>query len=385
MGQKKLNIVYIVQTLHVVGGLERIQTEKMNALVATGRYRVSVVCVCQKEGTPNAFPLSREVQQICLGQVFDPKQPFRSNPVRFFIGWMKWRRQSRQFLNEALNALRPDVVVATVNHIPNGFCRLKAKTVIESHCNLSETLRGRLIPWYSRWAIAHVARRVSAVVTLTRSDALQWTFAHRMEVIPNFSLMNAAGPCGYRSRRVLAVGRICEQKGLDLLVEAWKTVALRHPDWHLDIYGEGDQRKALHQQIDRQGLSGHVTLHPATNDVASAYASAAFYVMSSRYEGFGLVLIEAMRCGLPCVSFDCPSGPSEIITDGRDGILVPYRGLSREEQVDGLAQALCRMLDHEEQIPVMGKAAQETSRKYTAGSVIPMWERLFEGIFSENT
>ncbi len=380
MDQKKLSIVYIVQTLAVVGGLERIQTEKMNALSATGRYRVSVVCVCQEEGTPNAFPLSADVRQVCLGQVFDPKQPFRSNPVRFFLGWMKWRRQSEKRLKAALSVLRPDVVVATFNHIPNGFYRLKAKTVIESHCNLSDTLSGRLMPWYSRMAIARDARHVSAVVTLTRDDAALWTFARRVEVIPNFTCQQAVGPCDYRSRRVVALGRIYEQKGFDLLLDAWKTVAERHPDWHLDIYGEGEQRDALQRQIADGGLSQAVTLHPATVDVAAAYASAAFYVMSSRYEGFGLVLIEAMRCGLPCVSFDCPSGPLEIITHGRDGIIVPYRGLSRKEQVDNLAQALCRIMDHEEELPVMGRAAQAASQWYTAENVIPMWERLFAGL-----
>ncbi len=380
MDQKKLSIVYIVQTLAVVGGLERIQTEKMNALSATGRYRVSVVCVCQEENTPNAFPLSTDVRQLCLGQVFDPKQPFRSNPLGFFLGRMKWRRQSKKRLKATLCALRPDVVVATVNHIPNGFYRLKAKTVLESHCNLSDTLRGRLMPWYSRMAIARDARHVSAVVTLTRDDAALWTFARRVEVIPNFTCQKAVGPCDYRSRRVVALGRLYEQKGFDLLVDAWKTVAERHPDWHLDIYGDGEQRDTLQRQIADGGLSQAVTLHPATVDVAAAYASAAFYVMSSRYEGFGLVLIEAMRCGLPCVSFDCPSGPSEIITDGRDGILVPYRGLSRKERVAGLAQALCRMMDHEEELPAMGRAAQAASQRYTAENVIPMWERLFAGL-----
>ncbi len=380
MDQKKLSIVYIVQTLAVVGGLERIQTEKMNALSATGRYRVSVVCVCQKEGTPNAFPLSADVRQVCLGQVFDPKQPFRSNPVRFFLGWMKWRRQSEKRLKATLCALHPDVVVATVNHIPNGFHRLKAKTVIESHCNLSDTLRGRIMPWYSRMAIARDARHASAVVTLTHDDAALWPFARRVEVIPNFTCQKATGPCDYRSRRVVALGRLYKQKGFDLLLDAWKTVAERHPDWHLDIYGEGEQRDALQCQIADGGLSQAVTLHPATSDVAAAYASAAFYVMSSRYEGFGLVLIEAMRCGLPCVSFDCPSGPLEIITHGRDGIIVPYRGLSRKEQVDNLAQALCRMMDHEEELPAMGRAAQVASQRYTAENIIPMWERLFAGL-----
>ncbi len=142
----------------------------------------------------------------------------------------------------------------------------------------------------------------------------------------------------------------------------------------------GGGKNSLQQQINALGLTNQISLHPFTNDITSAYASAAFYVMSSRQEGFPLVLIEAMRCGLPCVSFDCPSGPREIITDGRDGILVPYRGLSREEQDDNLAQALCRMMDHEEELPAMGRAAQETAQRYNADNVIPMWERLFAGL-----
>ncbi len=377
MDQKKLNIVYVLPTLNIVGGLERIETEKMNALAATGRYDVCVVCICQHDGEANAFALSPAVRQVCLGQVFEPQSPLRTSPVRFIAGWARWRRQSQQCIKDTLRTLRPDVVVTTVNHIPNGFRHLRVKTIIESHCSLSKTVKGRIAPWYSRVTIAREARHATTVVTLTRDDARQWTFAPRVEVIPNFTNMRSVAPCDYHSRRVVALGRLYEQKGFDMLIDAWVTVARKHPDWRLNIYGEGAERDALQRQIAGHGLTSAITLHPFTDDVAAAYATAAFYVMSSRYEGFGLVIIEAMRCGLPCVSYDCPSGPSEIITHEHDGLLVPYRGLSHEERVSGLAAALCRMMDHEELLPTMGRAAQETSQRYTAENVIPMWERLF--------
>lgn len=380
MDQKKLNIVYILPTLGVVGGLERIETEKMNILAATSRYNVFVVCVSQRDGDPNAFCLSPDVRQVRLGQVFEPQAPFPASPLRFISGWMKWRRESRKCIKDTLRTLQPDVVVATINHIPTGFRRLKVKTIIESHCCLSKVVFGRIAPWYSRISIAREARCASTVVTLTRDDASQWTFAPRVTVIPNFTNMQPAGPCDYRSRRVVALGRLCEQKGFDMLIEAWAAVARKHPDWHLDIYGEGTLHDELQRQIADRGLTSAVAIHPFATDVPATYATAAFYVMSSRYEGFGLVLIEAMRCGLPCVSFDCPSGPSEIITDGRDGLLVPFRGLPHQQRVANLAEALCRMIDNEGQLPVMGRAAQEASQRYIAENVIPMWERLFRSL-----
>ncbi len=380
VNQKKLSLTYIVGSLAIKGGLERILTDKMNVLADTGRYTVSIVCVWQDDTVPNAFALSPKVRQVCLPPAVGQGRPFRKAPLAYVCRWLRNEWQQKRRVDAVLRQLYTDILICPVNYVPLSFYTFRGPSVIESHCNIAELTQRRTCPPLSKWTTRLAARHASAVVTLTHDDAALWPFARRVEVIPNFTCQQAAGPCDYRSRRVVAVGRLCEQKGFDMLVDAWKTVAERHPDWHLDIYGEGDQRDALQCQIADGGLSQAVTLHPATSDVAAAYASAAFYVMSSRYEGFGLVLIEAMRCGLPCVSFDCPSGPLEIITHGRDGILVPYRGLLREEQVDNLTQALCRLMDHEEELPVMGRAAQAASQRYTAENVIPMWERLFAGL-----
>lgn len=380
MQENKTNIVYILQSLSVWGGLNRIEADKLNALADTGRWNVSVVCLCQRNNSENVYALSDNVRQLSLGQVFDPKKSFWANPIGFFLGRQRWRRQSKRRLLEALDSLHPDIVVTTLNYIPDGFRQLKTKTVIECHGSLSDIIRERLSPWYSKLTIGREARSATAVATLTEGDAALWTAARRVEVIPNFTGLQPVAPCDYRSRRVVSLGRFSPEKGYDLLIDAWKKVAQYHPDWHLDIYGNGGGKTALHQQISNLRLSNYIDIHPFTSDVAKAYASAAFYVLSSRNEGFGLVLIEAMRCGLPCVAFDCPSGPRAIVENGKNGILVPYRNLTREEQVENLANALLRMMDHEEQIPVMGKAAHETSMKYTAESVIPMWERLFQSL-----
>ncbi len=377
MDNNRLTIVYILPSLADRGGQERIETDKMNALAATGRYDVCAICVWQRKDEANAFDLSPAVRQVRMGEVCAQPRPFARAPLAYVARWLRWQWRVKRRTDALLSEMHADVVVTAANYVPLSFCTFRGKRLVESHADIASLTGIRTMPRLARWLTCLIARRASAVVTLTLSDARQWTAARRVEVIPNFTGLQPVAPCDYRSRRVVALGRLCEQKGFDLLVEAWKTVAEHHPDWCLDIYGEGVGHSALQRQIADGGLEAVVHLHPFTTDVAAAYATAAFYVMSSRYEGFGLVLIEAMRCGLPCVSYDCPSGPSEIITHGRDGLLVPYRGLSQVERVSDLAAALCRMMDHEEQLPTMGLAARETAQRYTAENVIPMWERLF--------
>ena len=376
MDTKKLKIVYVLHSLSIGGGLERIETEKANRLAATGRYDVTVVCACQRQREDNAFRLSDEVGEVCLGEMFDPKHSFRSRPLSFIIGHWRWRRKATRKMLAMLDRLQPDIIVTTLNYMPDGFRRFRAKTIIECHGDRSTAIRTRLFPWYSEWMTRRQERSASAVVTLTEEDAARWRTARRVEVIPNFVDLQCASPAAYGSHRAVALGRLCEQKGFDLLIDAWAVAVSSHPDWHLDIYGDGGLHDDLQRQIDRLGLTTNITLQPFTQDVVRAYTSAAFYVLSSNYEGFGMVLVEAMRCGLPCVAFDCPSGPGEIITDGRDGLLVPYRGLTREQRVGNLAAAITRMMDHEADLPQMGEEARQTSLKYTADKVLPMWERV---------
>ena len=380
MDQKKLKIVYILHSLSIGGGLERIETEKCNALAATGSYEVTVVCACQKRREDNAFLLSDEVREVCLGEVFNPKHSFRSRPLSFIIGHCQWRRKATRKMLAVLDELQPDIIVTTLNYMPDGFRRLRAKTIIECHGNRQTAVSTRLYPWYSEWMTRRQERAASAVVTLTAEDAAQWKTARRVETIPNFVELQCCATPDYSSCRVVALGRLCDQKGFDKLIDAWLVVTQKHPDWHLDIYGEGELRNGLQQQIDCLGLSKNIALLPFTKDIVKAYTSAAFYVLSSNYEGFGMVLVEAMRCGLPCVAFDCPSGPREIISDGHDGILVSFRNLTREERVANLAAALCQMIESEANLPSIGEEARKKSMKYTATNILPMWEKLFRSI-----
>ncbi|MBP3590398.1 MAG: glycosyltransferase, partial [Muribaculaceae bacterium] len=178
----------------------------------------------------------------------------------------------------------------------------------------------------------------------------------------------------------VAVGRLDEQKGFDILIKAWESVARIHPDWKLDIYGTGRDKEMLQDMIDKSGLTDKVTLCGVSDDMPKVYASGSIFVLSSRFEGFGLVLLEAMTCGVPCVSFDCPEGPSEIITDGRDGILVPFRGLSDSQRAEVLAENICRMIENRDMRLRMSEKAIAKAATFSRDVIIDRWIELFNDI-----
>jgi glycosyltransferase involved in cell wall biosynthesis len=176
---------------------------------------------------------------------------------------------------------------------------------------------------------------------------------------------------------VVAAGRLTRQKGFDRLIAAWAPVAAKHPDWELRIFGWGKLRERLEGQIEELGVGESAHLMGYTDKLPEEMARASFYVMSSRFEGFPMVLLEAMRCGLPIVSFDCPNGPRDLISEGKDGFLVP------NGDIEGLAAAMIDMIELGEARRSFGAAALEKSRQYEIGPIANRWEELLEELVSE--
>jgi glycosyltransferase involved in cell wall biosynthesis len=217
--------------------------------------------------------------------------------------------------------------------------------------------------------------RFDAIVVLTGDDARDYRTelngaATRVEQIPNALPKLGGGTSRLEEKAVVAAGRLTGQKGFDLLIRAFAQVVPERPDWELRIYGDGSQRAELERLIAGLGLAGSVRLMGATSDIGEELARASVFALSSRFEGFGMVLVEAMSKGVPVVSFDCPRGPSEIVDDGVDGVLVP------NGDVGALATALVELTGDEQRRRSLGAAALEKSRRYEIGAIGARWDAL---------
>ena len=225
---------------------------------------------------------------------------------------------------------------------------------------------------------ADVRRRyggLDVLTVLTEADERDYRAAlgagaPRIARIPNAVPRMDGGIAPLDAEVVVAAGRLETQKGFDLLIRAWERVAERHPDWQLRIYGSGPRRDELRRMILDRGLYDRVLLMGRTRHMGAAMAAASLFVLSSRFEGFGMVIVEAMSKGLPVVSFDCPRGPGEILRPGRDGILVAGG------DVEGLADGLLELIEDVQRRRSYGAAALENARSFAVGSIAERWEEL---------
>lgn len=279
-------------------------------------------------------------------------------------------------LVRAIRSLEPGVLISTrptMTSITGRFAPRKVLTVGQDHLNINERLKH---PELMR-VILSGARHLDCFALLTEADAVDY----RDRLVDADTLVTAmpnALPWPVRpaspltEKIVISGGRLVEQKGFDLLIQAYALVARARPDWQLHIYGSGSLRPALQRMIVKLRLSEQVKLKGHTDDFDSVLATASVYALSSRYEGFGMVLIEAMSRGLPLVSFDCPRGPGEIVNSGSNGLLVP------PEDTDALGEALLKVIEDDELRTQMGKAAHTDARQYEVAAIASRWEDLFE-------
>jgi glycosyltransferase involved in cell wall biosynthesis len=275
-------------------------------------------------------------------------------------------------LLKRLRRMRSGVLVTT----RPGFNTLAARhappelTVIgQEHMNVHSHLPGLT------HEIERTYPRLDALAVLT--DADRDDYAHmltgartRVERIPNAVPELHGGMADPDSRIVVAAGRLTPQKGFDLLIGAFAHVVREHPDWQLRIHGAGPQRAELRQAILDHDLYSHVFLMGPTPDLGAALAQGSIFVLSSRFEGFGMVIVEAMSKGLAVVSFDCERGPAEIISDGEDGVLVPAL------DTNALAAAISTLAGDRERRASLGAAATQTARRYDREAIGARWDEL---------
>lgn len=229
---------------------------------------------------------------------------------------------------------------------------------------------------YNRWIRAfrnRMYRSFRSVITLTDNDYRTYhSKGLRVSIIPNIAIFNINGAKKQETpiKRMISVGRLNFQKGYDLLLLALKPVFKKHPEWNIYIYGEGEERQRLENLRDNLDLTNHVFFPGFVRDIQGEYLQSSFYVMSSRYEGLPMVLLEAMACGLPIVSFNCPEGPAQLLKDGA-GLLIP------PENVEELTKGINRMIEDETLRSNLREQAYKKVKEYSPEKVYSQWINLF--------
>ncbi len=217
-------------------------------------------------------------------------------------------------------------------------------------------------------------------VVLTKADKEDWEKVRPdVEQIYNPLTFVSDEVSPLTGKRCVAVGRLEAQKNFKDLIKAWKTVDGRHPDWTLSIFGKGSQENELRNLIKDSGLAGKVILEGGTSDIRKELLDSSCLVMSSRYEGFPMVLLEALTTGLPIVSYDCPKGPSEIVTIGANGYL------AKVGDTGTLAQGICSVIANEDLRKRFGAESKRRSENFTLEKTMERWDRLFSSLTTSRT
>ena len=375
-----MKLIYCIASVYNPGGMERVLLNKLRWFVQHGGWDLSVVTTDQ-QGRPPFYAFPPEVRMIDLGIHYsaDNGRP----PLVKILSYFRKRRLHRRRLTELLQREKADIVVSLYPSESSFIPKIKdgSKKVLELHyCKLFRLQYGRrgLLGWADRfrtWQDERIVRRFDSFVVLTQQDAELWGALPNLTVIPNAALAFPQVKHQKGTRRVIAVGRLDYQKGFDRLIDAWSLLPeqLRR-SWHLEIFGQGEWHDALQAQIDRLGLGASVRLMHPTRQIGMEYAASDFLVMSSHYEGFPMVMVEAMASGLPVVSFDFLCGPRDIIRPGENGLLVP------EGDVNALAAAMKRLMEDPEAVLRMSAEARKVSESYSETAIMTQWKQLFDAI-----
>jgi len=369
-----MRICFCIEGLFNSRGTERVLTQCANILCSD----VDITIVTAFQGDkPDFYALSTKVKRFDLGCRDYQRNSFLYNPRK-----KEYRAKLQDFLlNNKYN------IVISLGGLESQFLyKIKdgSKKILWFHfafdiSNLfiREKHKGLLadvLVWLQTKRRVWFAKKMDKIVVISESDKQIWEkHCSNVTYIYNPITLHSSQTSSCEQKAAIAAGVLGVQKGFDLLIDAWEKVYKKHPDWRLDIFGDGPDKALLQKQINDMGLQNVVFLKGRTNKIEYEYLKHSIYVMSSRAEGFGLVLVEAAECGLPLVSFDCNYGPNEIIVDGENGILVKEVG-----DIEGLSNAINLLVEDPEKRKRMGLSAKKLNERYSGDKIKNQWLNLFK-------
>lgn len=377
-----MKILYCLHGTFNSGGMERIVINKANYLAQHGYY-VIIVTTEQKNRVP-FFSIHPCIECIDLGINYE--DDVYKNFFKKLVSFRKKIKSHRFRLESLLIEKKADIVVSTFGNevvfLP--FLHDHSKKIVEIHFSkffrkqLARKGIWKIVDYFRTCQDDRIISKYDKFVCLTNEDRQYWGYKsdrNNIMAIPNFINYYPVAKTDLVVKQVIAVGRLSYQKGYDRLIDAWKIVSHRFPEWKLRIFGSGELYSELSKQIQINRLEGHIEIQQPTSRIYEEYLKSSLFLLSSHYEGMPMVLLEAFSCGLPVVSFNCKCGPNDLIDDGVNGFLV------EEGDVLAFADKIMKVLENEELRKQMGQEAYKTSLCYSEEIIMGKWISLFKGLY----
>ena len=386
MIEKKYKIVYCTPALYSAGGTERVVSLKANYFADVLGYDVTII-VTEGNNSNSFFHLSDKVEVINLGLNFE--EIWNVSFIEKVFLYLKKQRNYKKLLKSELMRIRPDITITTlrreinfINEINDGSRKIGEQHLSRSNCRRTDprftNICEKFFFWWWKNRVVSSLTKLDKLVVLTPDAASEWSEVKNIMMIPD-PLPIKVESCSTRSsKRVITIGRYSYEKGYDLLLKVWSIVEKKLSDWQLDIFAMGDPTPYVKMMDDLSIDKKRCHLNSSVVDVEDEYMKSSILVQPSRTEGFGLVIVEAMSCGLPVVSFDCENGPRSIITNGEDGFLIP------PFDVEMFANSLMRLMSDDDLRESMGEKGKQNSQRYDIDIVGQQWKQLFDELMQNN-
>lgn len=363
-----MKLLYITNAIDGSGGLERVLAVKTKVLAEDFGYEIHIITLNQKSKTALFFPFSDTITQHNI--------EVSGNPFQYFL---KYRVGIKKIVSE----VKPDIILVCDDGLKAFFLTqiLGTKNLIIYERHVSKLIEvsenqgiiKKLIARLKFLFMDVLAKDFTRFIVLSEGNKNEWK-SQNVQVIPNPLPFFSNEKAAFQNKKVIAVGKQSYQKGFDRLLKSWALLDKKFHDWELHIYGKLDESLGLEKLAEQLKIKNQVFFHAPQKNIEEKYAESSIFVLSSRFEGFGMVLIEAMSFGIPCVSFDCKYGPADIIKDKEDGFLIE-NGNEKE-----LAKKLQLLMQNENLRYQMGEKAKVNVQRFLAKNVVKQWDELFKSL-----